>query len=460
MDFTITQAFLAEHIIPNDTQEITAEVLNSAFQALMADIDAGMATLADDIAQAVVAAFGDTIGAAAENAAAAKDAADAAKSSADGAKSSADTAADNSSDAKEAALAAKESADLAKAAADTAADNSSDAKEAALAAKESADTAAENSLDAKDSAEAAASMSDDTLILVRNTLQPAVEGAKESADAANVQAGDVAAALAAILDGRVLPLPAGLCFGYSTLAELDLSGYTFADIDSRTNMYEMFAYCRNLRNLTLPAGFGAAVREAGQMFQGCRLLQSLELPAGFGAAITNGSGMFNGCTALTSLTLPAGFGALITGASSMFSGCVSLVTLTLPEGFRILNFGDRAFHNCTSLKTLSKFNCRGSLSVYNSFDYMFSGCSALENVGGFAGLLRNIGFSDSPRLTLQSVVNIVTEAAAVTAAQTLTFHANTYALAEADETEYSYDGNTYVGIIALANAKGWTIASA
>ncbi len=323
MDFTITQAFLAEYIIPNDSQEISADVLNSAFQALMADIDAGLASLADDIAAAVVEAFGESIGAAADN---------------------------------------------------------------ALAAKESADTAATNSGDAK----------------------TAAEGAKASADAANVNVGDVGSALEAILDNRT-PLPSGLCFAYtsysSAITVLDLSGCVFPDAATRT--------------------------DAQYMFYNCSALQSLTLPEGFGAAITNAYNMFSYCVALQSLTLPEGFGAAITSASAMFQGC-------------------------RHLQTISKF----SLASVSNTSQAFYSCSALENVGGFTGLKISLSLSSAIHLTLQSVVNIVTEAAAVNTAQTLTLHANAYARAQADTEVYEYNGNTYTGIIALANAKGWTIASA
>ena len=51
------------------------------------------------------------------------------------------------------------------------------------------------------------------------------------------------------------------------------------------------------------------------------------------------------------------------------------------------------------------------------------------------------------------------ENASNTSAITITLHATAYARCQADTTEYTYSGQTYTGIIALANAKNITIAS-
>lgn len=71
----------------------------------------------------------------------------------------------------------------------------------------------------------------------------------------------------------------------------------------------------------------------------------------------------------------------------------------------------------------------------------------------------NIWFSGSPRLSLESVVYMVSHATNTTAI-TITLHATAYARCQADTTEYTYNSQTYTGILAYASAKNITIASA
>ena len=84
--------------------------------------------------------------------------------------------------------------------------------------------------------------------------------------------------------------------------------------------------------------------------------------------------------------------------------------------------------------------------------------SSLEDLR-FTQLKNGISFKYSPRLNLVSVVYMV-ENATNTAAITITLHATAYARCQADTTEYTYQGNTYTGILAYASAKNITIASA
>lgn len=69
-------------------------------------------------------------------------------------------------------------------------------------------------------------------------------------------------------------------------------------------------------------------------------------------------------------------------------------------------------------------------------------------------------FADCSLLDLASVVYIVTNATNNGAAITFTLHATAYARCQADTTEYTYNGQTYTGIIAYAQAKNITIQSA
>jgi hypothetical protein len=111
------------------------------------------------------------------------------------------------------------------------------------------------------------------------------------------------------------------------------------------------------------------------------------------------------------------------------------------------------------------FDCKYIKNIYGKFAITsapttgtFGGCYSLETM-----YMNDIKFSTeikySPRLTLASIVYMVNNAAN-TSAITITLHADALARCTADTTEYEYNGNTYTGIVALANAKNITLASA
>ena len=89
----------------------------------------------------------------------------------------------------------------------------------------------------------------------------------------------------------------------------------------------------------------------------------------------------------------------------------------------------------------------------------FVGCYSLETVYIGTKGTKSLSFPDSSRLTLASVVYMV-DNSAPTSAITITLHATAYARCVADTTEYTYNDQTYTGIIAYAAAKNITIASA
>lgn len=100
----------------------------------------------------------------------------------------------------------------------------------------------------------------------------------------------------------------------------------------------------------------------------------------------------------------------------------------------------------------------GILNALSWNDKAFGRCFSLESVT-ISGLRSNISFQDSQRLSLASVVYMVTNSTN-TSAITITLHAVAYARCQADTTEYTYNGQTYTGILAYASAKNITIASA
>lgn len=101
-----------------------------------------------------------------------------------------------------------------------------------------------------------------------------------------------------------------------------------------------------------------------------------------------------------------------------------------------------AWQDQTVLYSLGKLNIPKCINIDNAFN----GCFNLTNVGGFTGLKCNINMSHCSKLTTASMVNIMTEAADVTALgqRTMTFGAvNLAKLTDAQK--------------AIATEKGWTL---
>ena len=113
------------------------------------------------------------------------------------------------------------------------------------------------------------------------------------------------------------------------------------------------------------------------------------------------------------------------------------------------------FQNCYHLREITGMSVQYVSAASAS---AFQNCYCLEKVQ-LRGLKVNLSLNNSPRVSLESVVFIVVNAQNTTAI-TITLHATAYARMQADTTEYTYNGQTYTGIIAYAAAKNITIASA
>lgn len=111
--------------------------------------------------------------------------------------------------------------------------------------------------------------------------------------------------------------------------------------------------------------------------------------------------------------------------------------------------------DCRKLKKVLASNKFSNTASSNTNS--FQRCYSLEEIE--ITLKGDISFGDSSRLSLASVVYMV-ENAANTSAITITLHATAFARCQADTTEYTYNEQTYTGIIAYAAAKNISIVSA
>ena len=178
-------------------------------------------------------------------------------------------------------------------------------------------------------------------------------------------------------------------------------------------------------------------------------LQKLKkIPAKVFNNATYTCGMFGYCISLESIPEGTKFPAVTNIGSSnqyggMFFNCDNLKSIPLDifDG-AVIRVAQNAFRSCSSLVTIGKITLNPE---ENYVDYMFLGCSSLENLGGLTNLKANLYLSSCPKLTHDSLMNVINEAADVTASpKTLTLGATNLAkLTDEDK--------------AIATNKGWTL---
>ena len=190
-----------------------------------------------------------------------------------------------------------------------------------------------------------------------------------------------------------------------------------SNTSSATNMSYAFAFCKALKKI--PLFDVSKVTSAEGMFYFCKNLR--EIPEGmtFPKLVKTGGryGMFqdSGITHISEGMIP---GKLV-NAYSMFSGCGNLTEISKLDLSEITQ-NDEAWG-------------------------IVAGCKSLTTLGGFTGLKVSLDLSSSPLLTHDSLLNVINEAADVTASpQTLTLGATNLAKLTDEEK-------------AIATSKGWTL---
>lgn len=153
--------------------------------------------------------------------------------------------------------------------------------------------------------------------------------------------------------------------------------------------------------------------------------------------------------------------------TAMFSGCVNLIQVPLIDTSNVMHFDDM-FYNCSSLTVIPQFDTTnlysanlmfGGCSKLVSlplFDFtkaeqlrsMLLACSELVELGGFSNLSVNLDLSSSRKLTAESLMNVINQAADLSnTGGTATLTLGTTNISKLTEEQ-----------IAIATSKGWTLA--
>ena len=203
------------------------------------------------------------------------------------------------------------------------------------------------------------------------------------------------------------------------------SGITFSNSTFTTVPTEIFPYLE-------------AQTDLSGIFRSCQSLETVQL---FDTSrATTMQGMFDNCTSLTSI--PQFNTVNVINLSSMFGNCTSLQTIPQFNTVNVINLSFM-FGFCSNLQTIPQLNT----SSVNNIDFIFRGCSSLTNLGGFTGLKLDLDLTESPLLTVDSIMNVITAAADMTSEpKALILHKKVFNKLTEEQ-------------IATATAKGWEIAS-
>ena len=173
-----------------------------------------------------------------------------------------------------------------------------------------------------------------------------------------------------------------------------------------------------------------------QMFYGCENL--VEIPLFDTSNATDAASMF--ARTLKINTIPEFDMRNLIYASQMFDRS-NIETAPQLNTISLQN-ADGMFQYCGNLKSVGKMD----FSNVNSAILMFQVTNNIVNLGGFTGLKINFSISNLSKLTKESLLNVINEAADVTSTpKTLTLGATNLAKLTDEEK-------------ALATNKGWTLA--
>ena len=225
-------------------------------------------------------------------------------------------------------------------------------------------------------------------------------------------------------------VPDGMNFAYSTLTEFPFDDFDFSQ---KTNFYRCWYYCSSLTFFPMiDTSLGTNFSYAWGYCQSLTEFPMLDVSQG-----TNFSYAWQNCISLASFPqLDLSSGTDFEKAWYYCNNMTEFPALNLSSGTNFYY----AWNGCFSLTTIGQLD----LSSGTNFTNAWRSCSNLTNLGGFGAISADIDLSASTLLTVDSMMNIINQAATVTG-KTMKFGSDNLAKLT-DEQK------------AVATNKGWTLA--
>lgn len=214
--------------------------------------------------------------------------------------------------------------------------------------------------------------------------------------------------------------------------------FQFDSTSATTDFYGAWCYCQSLKEFPMiNTGNGINFEQA---WRGCSKLAEfpmLDLSKG-----TNFENAWRECSSLAS------FPALDLSKGIQFTrtwgDCTSLTSLPAMD----LSSGTQFYYtwqNCSSLTTIGQLDLSAGTNLAGAWE----GCTSLTTLGGFGAIKESFSLSSSPNLTVDSLMNVITQAADL---NSLGITGKTMTLGNTNLAKLSDEQK------AVATSKGWTLA--
>ena len=230
----------------------------------------------------------------------------------------------------------------------------------------------------------------------------------------------------------------GTNFSYAWKNCSSLTEVPMLDVSNGTNFDWAWAGCSSLTEfpmLDLSNG-----TEFGRTWDGCSSLTKfpmLDVSKG-----TNFSGAWDNCSSLTEFPmLDVSNG---TGFGSAWYHCSSLTSFPQLDLSSGTNF-EQAWNWCSSLTTMPALDLSSGTDFSGAWEY----CSSLTTLGGFGAIKESIDLSPCSKLTVDSIMNVITQAADL---NSLGITGKTMKFGSTNLNKLTDEQK------AVATSKGWTLA--
>lgn len=226
-------------------------------------------------------------------------------------------------------------------------------------------------------------------------------------------------------------------FGYcSALQELPL-----INTSNVISMTGAFTNCSSLKSI--PLLDTSNVTNFNQAFAYCKLLQ--EIPELNTSNATQTYAMFSDCTSLA--RIPLLDTSKVENMSSMFANCYALETIPELNTSNAVSV-ESMFSMCPKIDNLPLLDFTNVANASNFLGYNWDTNMAITNLAGFHNLRINFDVSNCINLTAESLMNVINQALDLTVGGLMcTLTLGTTNVEKLTEEQ-----------IAIATAKGWTIA--